>query len=58
MVEEIMGAGNNYINKEDFLYLYPPTYKRVFTQKNICSGFLGVRLKPFNRDQVLKKITF
>ena len=31
MVEEIMAIGNNYINKEDFLHLYPPAHKKVFT---------------------------
>jgi hypothetical protein len=29
LVEGIIVAGNNYINKEDFLYLYPPAYKVV-----------------------------
>lgn len=31
LVEEIMMAGNNHIDKEDFLYLYPPAHKAVFT---------------------------
>jgi hypothetical protein len=46
-VEGMMMAGNNHINKEDFLYLYPPAHKAVFNQRNIC-----------NQDQVLEKITF
>ena len=58
MVEEMMAAGNNHINKEDFLCLYPPTREKVFTQENIYGGFLGAGLKPLDRDQVLKKITF
>jgi hypothetical protein len=29
LVEGMMVAGNNYINKEDFLYLYPPACEAV-----------------------------
>jgi hypothetical protein len=54
----MMAAGNNYINKEDFLYLYPLTCKKVFTLENIYNGFAGAGLKPLNQIQVLKKITF
>jgi hypothetical protein len=48
MVEEMMAAGNNHIDKEDFLQLYPPTREKVFTQENIYSGFLGAGLKPLD----------
>ena len=58
MVKEIMATSNNYIDKEDFLHLYPPTHEKIFTQENIYGGFLGAGLKPLNRDQVLTKITF
>ena len=50
MVEEMMAAGNNHINKEDFLCLYPPICEKVFTQENIYGGFLGAGLKPLDRD--------
>jgi hypothetical protein len=50
LVEGMMMAGNNYINKEDFLYLYPPAHKAVFNQRNICNGFKGAGLKPLNQD--------
>lgn len=30
LVKGMMVAGNNYIDKEDFLYLYPSAYKVVF----------------------------
>lgn len=53
-----MIAGNNHINKEDFLYLYPPAREKVFYQKNICNGFAGAGLKPINQHRVLEKITF
>jgi hypothetical protein len=47
-VEGIMVARNNHINKEDFLYLYPPAREAVFNQRNICNGFKGAGLKPLN----------
>jgi hypothetical protein len=58
LVEGMMVAGNNHINKEDFLHLYPPAREMIFNHKNICSGFAGAGLKPLNQDRVLKKITF
>ena len=58
LVEGMMVVGNNHIDKEDFLHLYPSTHTAVFTQKNICNGFAGAGLKPLNKDQVLEKITF
>jgi hypothetical protein len=50
LVEGMMVAGNNHINKEDFLHLYPSTREAVFIQKNICNGFAGVGLKPLDKD--------
>ncbi|XP_077660230.1 uncharacterized protein AFUA_2G03570 [Aspergillus fumigatus Af293] len=58
LVEGMMVAGNNHINKEDFLHLYPPAQDKVFNQANICNGFTGAGLKPLNEEQVLGKITF
>jgi hypothetical protein len=39
LVEGMMVARNNYINKEDFLYLYPPAHKAVLNQRNIYNSF-------------------
>jgi hypothetical protein len=58
LVEGMMIAGNNHIDKEDFLHLYPPPRDMVFNQANICNGFTGAGLKPLNKEQVLGKITF
>ena len=58
LVEGMMVAGNNHIDKEDFLHLYPPARKAAFTKGNICSGFAGAGLKPLNQGRVLEKITF
>ena len=41
-------ARNNYIDKEDFLYLYPPVCEAVFLLRNILNGFIGASLKPLN----------
>ncbi|XP_077660889.1 uncharacterized protein AFUA_5G04110 [Aspergillus fumigatus Af293] len=54
----MMVAGNNHINKEDFLHLYPSAREAVFIQRNICNGFAGAGLKPLDKDRVLEKITF
>ena len=53
-----MAAGNNHIDKEDFLHIYPSARKAVFTEKNIYNGLAGSGIKPLNKDQVLEKITF
>ena len=58
LLEDMMIAGNNHIDKEDFLSLYPLARHRVFTQENIYGGFAGAGLKPLNKERVLEKITF
>jgi hypothetical protein len=58
LVEGMMVAGNNHIDKQDFLHLYPPARTKVFTAGNICSGFTGAGLKPLDQDRALEKITF
>jgi hypothetical protein len=58
LVEGMMEAGNNHIDKEDFLHLYPPAREEVFNRRNICSGFAGAGLNPLDKDRVLEKITF
>ncbi|EAU30143.1 conserved hypothetical protein [Aspergillus terreus NIH2624] len=58
LLEDRMAAGNNSIDKEDFLSLYPDAHKQVFTSANICSGFRGAGLKPLNPEHVLLKLTF
>jgi hypothetical protein len=58
LVEEMMVAGNNHIDKEDFLSLYPPAREKVFTRENIRSGFAGAGLNPLDQGRVLEKITF
>jgi hypothetical protein len=58
LLEARMIAGNNHIDKEDFLSLYPPARAEVFNSANICSGFAGAGLKPLDQERVLAKITF
>ena len=58
LLEKRMIAGNNHIDKEDFLSLYPPACAKVFTPDNICKGFAGAGLKPLDKEWVLAKITF
>jgi hypothetical protein len=58
LIEGLMVAGNNHINKQDFLHLYPTARAQVFTASNIRSGFAGAGLKPLDQDRALEKITF
>ncbi|EAU29721.1 conserved hypothetical protein [Aspergillus terreus NIH2624] len=58
LLEDLMAAGNNHIDKEDFLSLYPDAHKQIFTSANICSGFRGAGLKPLDPEHVLSKLTF
>jgi hypothetical protein len=58
LLEQRMIAGNNHIDKEDFLSLYPKARAKAFTLANICNGFAGAGLKPFNQERVLSKLTF
>jgi hypothetical protein len=57
LIEGMMVARNNHIDKEDFLHLYLPAREIIFNHENICSGFAGAGLKPLNQDRVLEKIT-
>lgn len=54
----MIAAGNNHIDKEPFLYLYPSARDKAFPQENICNSFLRAGLKPLDQDRVLEKITF
>jgi hypothetical protein len=46
----------HHINKETFLSAFKFAYKKMFTQENICAGFRGAGLVPFNPDAVLSKL--
>lgn len=58
LLEQRMVAGNNHIDKEDFLSLYPDARAEAFTSAKICSGFAGAGLKPLDQERVLSKLTF
>jgi hypothetical protein len=45
-----------YIKKETFLLAFKAAFKKTFTQENICVGFRGARLVPYNLDAVLLKL--
>jgi hypothetical protein len=45
-----------YINKETFLLAFKAAFKKTFTQENICAGFRGAGLVPYNPDAVLSKL--
>jgi hypothetical protein len=45
-----------YISKETFLLAFKATFKKVFTQKNVCAGFRGAKLVLYNLEAVLLKL--
>lgn len=57
-LEGMMAAGNNHIDKEDYLHLYLSAREAVFIQKNICNGFAGALLNHSIKTAFSKKITF
>ena len=46
----------NHITKLEFLPAFNKAYHDSFTQKNICAGFRGAGLIPFDPDSVLAKL--
>lgn len=54
----MMVVGNNCINKEDFLHLYPSVFEVVFISRNIYDSFIEAGLKLLDKDYVPKKITY
>jgi hypothetical protein len=45
-----------YIDKETFLPAFRAAFEKTFTQENICAGFRGAGLVPYNPDAVLSKL--
>jgi hypothetical protein len=45
-----------YIDKETFLPAFKAAFEKTFTQENICAGFRGAGLVPYNPDAVLSKL--
>jgi hypothetical protein len=46
-----------YINKETFLLAFKATFKKTFIAENVCVGFRGARLVPYNLEAVLLKLS-
>jgi hypothetical protein len=45
-----------YINKETFLLAFKAAFEKTFILENICAGFRGAGLAPFDPDAVLSKL--
>ena len=56
MVEKMIHQAIIHIAKEDFLPLFKDTFFKVFTVKNIQSGFRGAGLVPFNPESVISEL--
>jgi hypothetical protein len=46
----------HYINKDTFLPAFRTAFEKTFTQENVCAGFRGAGLVPYNPDAVLSKL--
>jgi hypothetical protein len=55
-VEDMMRNSINHITKLEFLPAFNKAYHDSFTQSNICAGFRGAGLIPFDPDSVLAKL--
>ena len=45
-----------YISKQTFLPAFKATFKKVFTQENVCAGFRGAGLVLYNLEAVVLKL--
>ena len=46
----------HHINKETFLPAFKAAYKKTFTSANVCAGFRGAGLVPYDLEAVLSKL--
>ena len=53
LVEQIIGRGVNYINKQEFLPLYWQARQAALYQNNIRQEFAATGLVPYSPDRVL-----
>jgi hypothetical protein len=57
LVQKKMHEETNYIDKLDFIKIYPEARNIVFTIDNILSAFQATGLIPFNPEEVLGRFT-
>jgi hypothetical protein len=55
-VQVQMWAGINYVDKDDFLELYLPACKAIYSSHTIQSGFRATGLVPFEPEEVLSRL--
>jgi hypothetical protein len=46
----------HHISKQTFLPAFKATFEKVFTQENVCAGFRGAGLVPYNPEAVFSKL--
>jgi hypothetical protein len=56
LVEGQIRLGVNYIDKDEFLRLYPSAHVQAITEKTIQSGFAAIGLVSFDLDRVLSTL--
>jgi len=55
-IETLMRARINHITKLEFLPAFKEAWKATFTKDNICGGFRGAGLVPFNPEHVISNL--
>jgi hypothetical protein len=44
------------VKKEAFLLAFKAAFEKLITKENICAGFRGARLVPYNPEAVISKL--
>ena len=57
LIESKMRCGFNYIDKLEFLEIYPKVYTKAFTSSNIYSTFRATGLVSLSPERVLSQLT-
>ncbi|KXL42635.1 MAG: hypothetical protein FE78DRAFT_543521 [Acidomyces sp. 'richmondensis'] len=55
-VSQLMRSRTSYISKDTFLLAFIEAFKQAITQENICAGFRGAGLVPFDPEAVISKL--
>lgn len=55
-IKDLMQAYITHISKEDFLPTFCNAFYATFTESNICGGFQGVGLVPYDLESIISQL--
>jgi hypothetical protein len=55
-IEDLIRMYISHISKLEFLYAFRETFFTSMIERNICSGFIGAGLIPFDPERVLSRL--